>query len=85
MPRDILSEYGKDIPHPQAPRATSGGVTSAKPLNYSPPQGPTNINDGRSAGLHGQNHGQARCPVASGTSGHPGIGGTTHRSGSQRG
>ena len=85
MPRDILSEYGRDIPKPQAVRATTGGVKEAKPLSYSPPQGPTNINDGRDAGLHGQNHGMARCPVASGTSGSPGIGGTTHRSGSQRG
>lgn len=57
MPRDILSEFGKDSSQPQAPRATSGGVMETKPLPYSPPVGPTNINDGRSPGLHGENHG----------------------------
>ena len=85
MPRDILSEYGKDISKPQAPRATSGGVTSAKPLSYSPPQGPTNINDPKSPGIHGSQHGMARQPVANRCGGGPGIGGTIHRSGSQRG
>ena len=86
MPRDILSEYGRDVPKPQAARATTGGIKESKPIsNYATPQGPTNIKDGRDAGLHGQNHGMARCPVASGTSGSPGIGGTVHRSGSQRG
>lgn len=58
MPRDILSEYGNDSSQPQAPRATSGGVTQAKPLPYSPPKGPSNINDPKSPGLHGTNHGQ---------------------------
>lgn len=85
MPRDILSEYGKDISKPQAPRASSGGVTSAKPLNYHPPVGPTNINDPKSPGIHGSSHGMARCPVATSGSGGPGLGGTTNRSGSQRG
>ena len=28
---------------PQAPRASSGGVTEAKEMNYKPPKGPTNI------------------------------------------
>jgi len=37
--------------------ATCGGVTSAKPLPYSPPKGPTNINDPKGPGLHGTNHG----------------------------
>jgi hypothetical protein len=86
MARDILSEYGKDIPHPQAPRATSGGCTSARDvMNYKAPVGPTNINDAKSPGIHGDSHGMARCPVASSGGGSPGIGGTTHRSGSQRG
>ena len=86
MPRDILGEYGRDKPHPQAPRATSGGVTEAKPIsNYKPPQGPSNIGDAKSPGLHGDSHGMAGCPVAGRGSGSPGIGGTTHRSGSQRG
>lgn len=41
---------------PQAPRASSGGVTEAKPLPYSPPAGPKGIND-QGPGLHGNNHG----------------------------
>jgi len=58
MARDILGEYGKDASKPQAARATCGGVIEPKPIsNYKPPVGPTNINDGRSAGLHGTNHG----------------------------
>lgn len=56
--RDILSEYGSDISHPQAARATCGGVTEAKPIaNYSPPKGPTSINNPQTPGLHGTNHG----------------------------
>ena len=85
MPRDILSEYGKDSSQPQAARATSGGVTEAKPLNYHTPVGPTNINDPKSPGLHGDGHGMARQPVATRCGGSPGLGGTVHRSGSQRG
>jgi hypothetical protein len=86
MARDILSEYGPESSQPQAPRATTGGVKEAKPIaNYKPPQGPTNINDPKNPGLHGQNHGMAKRPVASGTSGSPGIGGTIRKGGSQRG
>jgi hypothetical protein len=85
MARDILGEYGKDSSQPQAARATSGGVTSAKPLEYCPPVGPSNINDPKSPGIHGDSHGMARSPVASRPSGSPGNGGTIHRSGSQRG
>lgn len=57
MARDILSEYGNDSAAPQAGRATSGGQQDAKPLPYSPPRGPSNINDPKSPGLHGTNHG----------------------------
>jgi hypothetical protein len=57
MARDILSEYGPDSPDRQMPRATSGGVKEAKPLAYDPPKGPSNINDSKSPGLHGSNHG----------------------------
>lgn len=53
MPRDILNEFGPNSPANQRPRATSGGVTEAKPLPYSPPVGPSNINDSKSPGLHG--------------------------------
>ena len=86
MARDILSEYGPDAHKPQAPRATSGGEKSARDvMNYKPPQGPSNIGDAKSPGLHGDNHGMAHCPTAGRGSGHAGIGGTVHKSGSQRG
>jgi hypothetical protein len=86
MARDILGEYGKDIPKPQAARATTGGIKEAKPIsNYCPPQGPSNINDPKGPGIHGDSHGMAIRPMASGSSGSPGLGGTVHRSGSQRG
>jgi hypothetical protein len=57
MARDILGEYGPESRQPQAPRATSGGVMMAKPRPYSPPMGPTNINDPKGPGLHGHNCG----------------------------
>mgnify|MGYP001585616239 CR=1 FL=1 len=57
MARDILSEYGRDSSSPQRPRATSGGVKEAKPLEYCPPVGPSNVGDPKSPGLHGTNHG----------------------------
>jgi len=83
--RDILGEYGRDVPHPQAPRAGSGGVTRAETLKYDPPKGPTNMHQS-GPGIHGDNHGMAQCPVAGrGEGGHAGIGGTTHKGGSQRG
>jgi hypothetical protein len=86
MARDILGEYGKDSPNHQAARATTGGVKEAKPIsNYCPPQGPSNINDPKGPGIHGSSHGMASTPVSSRGSGSPGIGGTVHRSGSQRG
>lgn len=85
--RDILSEYGKDISHPQAPRATSGGCTTANPLNYHAPVGPTSQHH-NGPGLGGGNHGNAACPRpdADDRRGGPGLAGATvHRSGSQRG
>lgn len=54
---DILSNYGNDSSTPQAGRATKGGVTEAKPLPYSPPQGPKGIGDPKTPGIHGSNHG----------------------------
>ena len=84
--RDILSEYGSDVPHPQKPRATTGGVKSARDvMGYCPPQGPTNVNDPKGPGIHGDSHGMAHRPVAGRGSGHAGLGGTVHRGGSQRG
>lgn len=79
MPRDILSEYGRDSGGPQRPRATSGGVTQARDvMNYSPPQGPTNIMDRKGPGLHGHNCGNSGTQGAyynddRQTSGSPGL------------
>src|SRR6516225_9393923 len=59
--------------------ATSGGVTSARDVhNYSAPQGPTNIMESQSPGLHGSNSGNTRQPTGKSSSGGPGIGGTNH-------
>lgn len=57
MARDILSEYGKDSGAGNKPSATSGGVTTAKEMPYSPPQGPKGISDPKTPGIHGTNHG----------------------------
>jgi hypothetical protein len=85
MPRDILSEYGKNSGVGQsAPRATNGGKMPVRDVhNYSPPQGPTNINDAKSPGLHGHNCGTAGTQGSYGhsdrqTSGSPGLKGTNH-------
>jgi hypothetical protein len=79
MARDILSEYGSDKPMKQAARATKGGVTSARDVrNYAAPQGPTNIMESQSPGLHGSNSGNTRQPTGKSSSGSPGIGGTNH-------
>ena len=53
---DILDMYGSDTSTPHPGTANSGGVTSAKSLAYSQPQGPKGIGD-RGPGLHGDNHG----------------------------
>lgn len=87
MARDILSEYGPDSRSPQAPRAGSGGVTSAKELPYSPPQGPTSLMH-RGPGLGGDNCGNAgtqgpRSPDKA-TSGSPGLGGSNRGMGTNR-
>lgn len=57
--RDILNEYGADSPMDQKPRATNGGQMPVKKIPYSPPVGPTNINDPKSPGLHGDNCGNS--------------------------
>lgn len=45
---------------PQAARATNGGAQQPKDvMNYKPPQGPSNVGDPNSPGLHGTNHGNA--------------------------
>lgn len=41
---------------PNSP-TNDGGKPEVKELPYSPPQGPSNINDPKTPGLHGENHG----------------------------
>lgn len=55
--RDILSEFGPESASDQKPRATNGGQMEVKSIPYSLPVGPSNINDPKSPGLHGTNHG----------------------------
>lgn len=57
MARDILGGFGPDSPTPQKPVATSGGAQTPKEMPYSPPQGPKGINDPKTPGIHGTNHG----------------------------
>jgi hypothetical protein len=89
MPRDILSEYGPDRPSHEKARASSGGVKEARDvMGYQPPQGPTNIGDAKSPGLHGDNYGncgtqgpEARHPRESGS---PGLHGSNKGMGTNR-
>lgn len=58
MGKDILSMYGPDSPSNQRPRASGGGEMPVRDVhNYQPPKGPSNINDPKSPGLHGDNCG----------------------------
>lgn len=55
---DILKEFGPDSSQPQAARSSGGGGQTPRDVrNYSPPQGPKNINDPKGPGLHGDNCG----------------------------
>lgn len=57
MSKDILSDYGRDTSQRQVPRATNGGRQTPKPLEYCPPVGPKGINDPKTPGINGTNHG----------------------------
>jgi hypothetical protein len=60
MARDILRDYGPDSPSNQKSSATNGGQCTPRDVhNYQPPVGPSNINDSKTPGLHGENHGNA--------------------------
>jgi hypothetical protein len=59
---------------------TQGGGT-ASPIPYSPPQGPSNINDRKAPGLHGSTYrqgSQGPTPCDAYESGSPGLGGKNH-------
>lgn len=89
MARDILNEYGPDSPMNQKPRATSGGVTTAKPCDYSPPKGPIGI-DHSGPGLGGANLGNCGTQGPSsargdGSGGSPGLHGKNRGMGTNRG
>lgn len=38
-------------------QTTGGGKPTTRPTSYSPPVGPKNINDPKTPGIHGTNHG----------------------------
>jgi hypothetical protein len=88
MGRDILGGFGPGSSQPQASSASCGGVLPGETKdvnNYRPPQGPKNIMDPKSPGLHGANRGTTNGPdSAGGQGGSPGLGGKNHgNSGSQ--
>jgi hypothetical protein len=88
MARDILGGFGPNSSQPQRESASCGGVCPGETkdvMNYSPPQGPKNIMDPKSPGIHGVNHGIGNgCEYDGRASGSPGLGGKNHgNSGSQ--
>lgn len=58
MARDILGEYGPESSQPQSGVSNNGGRLDTKDVrNYQPPVGPSSINDPKTPGIHGSNHG----------------------------
>lgn len=56
MSKDFLSEYSNN--HSGARASCGGDMTGrVKDLPYSPPKGPSNINDPKRPGINGTNHG----------------------------
>ena len=85
MARDFLSEFGPERSDGGS-RASSGGVTRAKELPYSPPQGPLGIMH-KGVGLGGTNCGNAgtqNCDTSPRSSGSPGNHGTNRGMGTNR-
>lgn len=69
---------------------SGGGDQSPRDvMNYQPPKGPTNINDSKGPGIHGDNCGNCGTQEATSTegqsSGSPGLGGDHHNMGTNRG
>jgi hypothetical protein len=82
MARDILGGFGPNSRQPQVAGVDDGGIMpddTVDVMNYKPPQGPKNIMDPKSPGLHGANRGTTNGPdSAGGQGGSPGIGVTNH-------
>lgn len=82
-----LDSFGRARPNKQMARAKSGGVKSAGDVHaYRTPHGPTSLGN-RGPGLGGQVFAKGTQGVGSirtGSSGRPGLGGSTHKSGSQK-
>lgn len=68
---------------------SGGGDMTPKDIPYSPPVGPTNINDSKSPGIHGDNCGNCGTQEATSTggqsSGSVGLHGDSHGTGTNRG
>lgn len=78
MARDILGGFGPNTPKTQAPTAECGGILPGEEcdvMNYRAPQGPKNIDDSKSPGLHGTNHGNGQQFGGASRGGSPGLGG----------
>ncbi|MBZ5616237.1 MAG: hypothetical protein LAO23_19690 [Acidobacteriia bacterium] len=57
MAREILGGFGPERSI-EGNRASGGGAQTPRDVhNYSPPVGPSNVNDSKSPGIHGTNHG----------------------------
>lgn len=88
MPRDILSEFGPESPRDRDPGFVDGGVKRARDvMGYQPPQGPRNIMESATPGLHGDiyrsgSQGPASTPIQS--SGRAGLGGMNEGCGTNR-
>jgi hypothetical protein len=66
---------------------TQGGGKERDVLNYKPPQGPSNIGDAKSPGLHGSVYRQGTqgpTPCDNDESGGPGLGGDNSGMGTNR-
>ena len=88
MARDILSQYGKDVPKKMVARAKSGGIKKARDVwDYDPPQGPTSIGNS-GPGLGGDNYGncgtQGPKAATPREGGGAGLHGVRHPAGSQK-